>query len=403
MNFSPCLRTRLSVCAGVAGVIACFAGGSPLASAQTPAFYNIGDLPGGLPSSGLTRVSRDGRVAVGASHSGAGQEAVYWTRDGGLVSIGDLPGGEIAGSAFAVSDDGSVIVGSGRTRADGNNEAFRWTAAGGMQPVGLFPTNFFTEGRAVSGDGSRVYGFGASANGIEAFRRTAGAGIVGLGDLPGGSFYSIVTDASSDGTVVTGWGSVALSTHGSRAHAVRWDAAGAMQDLGIPADFTDSAGLGVSPDGSTIVGSAGGANGARNPTAWTWTEGRGFTLLRGPLNGIDPLSADDVSDTGVVVGTGIDTLTGQNAAYVWDAANGVRSLGGMLQSQYGLDLGGLRPVSAYGISADGLTIVGSAFTPTGEFRGYVAVLPEPAVLGWVGVGALSLRRPGAGRRRAWRG
>jgi probable HAF family extracellular repeat protein len=42
----------------------------------------------------------------------------------------------------------------------------------------------------VSADGSVVVGQGLSASGSEAFRWTSGTGMVGLGDLPGGLFFS---------------------------------------------------------------------------------------------------------------------------------------------------------------------------------------------------------------------
>jgi uncharacterized membrane protein len=162
------------------------------------------------------------------------------------------------------------------------------------------------------------------------------------------------------------------------AHLLRWNAAGEVQDLGVPQGYRSAAALGVSPDGSVIVGSA--LTGpVSQTTAFVWTEASGFTLLSGTFDALQALGGYEVSNAGVVVGTG--TLNGQPVGFVWDAVNGVRELESLLESQYGLDLQGTRPFSAFGISADGTTIVGTAYgTTPGEQFGFVAALPEPALV-----------------------
>lgn len=54
----------------------------------------------------------------------------------GFQGLGDLPGGNIFSQAAGVSADGSVVVGQSNSASGG--EAFRWTAGGGM--VGLWAT-----------------------------------------------------------------------------------------------------------------------------------------------------------------------------------------------------------------------------------------------------------------------
>ena len=51
-----------------------------------------------------------------------------------------------------------------------------------------------------------MVGRGVSVSGDEAFRWTQATGMVGLGDLPGGSFNSIAWGVSADGSVVVGTG-----------------------------------------------------------------------------------------------------------------------------------------------------------------------------------------------------
>ena len=77
-----------------------------------------------------------------------------------------------------------------------------------------------------------VVGYGNSNSGTEAFRWTSGGGMVGLGDLPGGSFSSHAFGVSSDGSVVV------ESSHSVSGgyEAFRWTSAGGMVGLGdLPA------------------------------------------------------------------------------------------------------------------------------------------------------------------------
>jgi len=58
-----------------------------------------------------------------------------------------------------------------------------------MVGLGDLPGGSFSSyADGVSANGSVVVGYGNSANGNEAFRWTQGTGMVGLGDLSGGIF-----------------------------------------------------------------------------------------------------------------------------------------------------------------------------------------------------------------------
>ena len=56
----------------------------------------------------------------------------------------------------------------------------------------------------LSEDGSTVsgYSYGSSP---EAFRWTSEGGMVGLGDLSGGDFFSVAIDTSADGSAIVGY------------------------------------------------------------------------------------------------------------------------------------------------------------------------------------------------------
>ena len=59
---------------------------------------------------------------------------------------------------------------------------------------------FWSSGEDVSSNGSTVVGGSASASGYEAFRWTQSGGMVGLGDLAGGVFFSVAYGVSADGS-----------------------------------------------------------------------------------------------------------------------------------------------------------------------------------------------------------
>jgi hypothetical protein len=105
-----------------------------------------------------------------------------------------------------------------------------------------------------------VAGGSVSSNGPEAFRWTAEAGMVGMGDLPGDVFWSEAFDVSADGSTAVGW---SFSGPPTTREAFVWtEAAGMhslrdllMSDFGLKLkDWTLFEATGISDDGLTIVG-----------------------------------------------------------------------------------------------------------------------------------------------------
>jgi hypothetical protein len=70
-------------------------------------------------------------------------------------------------------------------------------------------------------------------------------------------------------------------------------------------------------------------------------------------------------------------------AFVWDAANGLRSLRKVLELDYGLDLYGWTVSEAAAVSADGRVVVGHAFDSANRRRAFRATLPPRPGLGSV--------------------
>lgn len=322
-------------------------------------FQPLGHLPE-EPHSHATGVSADGLVVVGGSFrpcSGEGDpclnDAFRWTADGGMVSIGQ-------GVAEGVSADGSVVVGGSYGNSTG--QAFRWTANDGMLNIGSGVA------AGVSGDGSVVVGTGGN---VQAFRWTSGAGRVDLGDNPGGSFYTSANSASWDGSVIVGF-----SYGNGPSEAFRWTASDGMLGIGGYNAF------GVSGDGSVVVG--------QRPfnEAFRWTSDAGMVGL-GYLPDFFASVATGVSaDGSVVVGYGYGL---SNEAFVWDSANGMRSIPDVLAA-LGIPMAGWSNTAAFAVAYDGIhtTIVGAGTNPSGFQEAWLARVPEPSP-GWlIGMALASL-------------
>ncbi|TWT32423.1 hypothetical protein KOR34_41860 [Posidoniimonas corsicana] len=196
-------------------------------------FHGLGALHDSAYVSAAFDVSADGRVVTGHNELAPGaagfitREAFAWSPSTGMVSIGLLPGGSPGGSSgYGVSADGNFIVGESSIRRDvfHNQEAFRWSLGGGMEPLGtIHEYSSFSEARATSRNGRVVVGVD------EFYPPTAGPG------------------------------SIAPLPFGSLRRAFRYTDETGMQDLGVLpeyGDYSTTEGVDVSADGRVIVGNA---------------------------------------------------------------------------------------------------------------------------------------------------
>lgn len=366
-------------------------------SAEASSFIGLGDLPGGSFGSASYSLSADGSVVVGNAASSSGTEAFRWTNAAGMVGLGDLPGGFFHSEAYGVSADGAVVVGIGRPES--GVEAVRWTNAGGLVGLGDFAGGgTFSYAHGVSADGSVVVGSGTTTTATEAFRWTGAGGMVGLGDLPGGAVHSVAYGTSADGSVVAGTGA---STAGQE--AFRWTTAGMVGIGDLPGGTFGSVALGVSGNGSAVIGYAKSANGNE---AFRWTAGDGMVGLGDLPGGLFESAARGASFDGeMVVGRATvgttDSAWHQSRAFIWDAANGMRDLQTVLETEHGLgtQLAGWSLHEAMGVSADGSVIVGFGINSAGvpeAWRAQLSPVPVPAALPLFATGlsifAVALRR-----------
>lgn len=311
----------------VAGIGSIAGGDEAFRWTRSEGLNGLGVLPNSSPYSIAYGISADGGSIVGTSHFGGPGEAdaIRWNV-GGMLGLGDLSGGRDSSTAYDVSADGSVVVGRGNTATA--NEAIIWTSQDGVVGLGHLPDGRRdTFARGVSNDGSVVagYSFGHPDGSClppvlcstQAFRWTADDGMVGLGDLAGGDFTSTAFGISGDGDVIVGY-----SLSGLGNEAFRWTSAGGMVGLGDLADgLFQSFAQGVSLDGSVIVGRG---NGALGDEAFVWTAENGMQrlmdiLIAGGVSGLDDWTlthAMGISDDGTtVVGTGFNP-DGNREAFV---------------------------------------------------------------------------------------
>ncbi len=346
----------------------------------------------------------------------------------GVVDVGTLGGPFSEGLGI---NNGGQVVGWSKTTTDPGNlgpkHGFTWTAGGGIVDIG---TPFGVPDSRVDAinNAGQTVGFGgepgSAGGGDHAFLRNPGGSYRDLGDL--GNFFSYAHGLSSNGLNVVG---EAINTNLDDT-AFLWTAAAGMLDLGTPDSRYNTIASGVN-NGQMVVGT--GLNVSTDSSipdelGFIWTSSGGFT---NPW-GFHATSVNAVNDNGQVVGStasldptghaflwtmsggtrdlgdligfgsiaaGINTRgdiivgaadldsTGQNsAAFVWDAAHGMRNLNSLIASNSGWNL-----EQAVGVSDSGM-IVGTGIVNGQEHAFVLTPVPEPASLAALGIGALALIR-----------
>lgn len=166
-----------------------------------------------------------------------------------------------------------------------------------------------------------------------------------LGDLPGGDFYSAALGVSADGTAVVGFSKTNNTFEPLR--AFRWTQATGMLGLGDEESTgEDSIARTASADGTIIVGQN--ADGA-----FQWTEATGMVSLNDGSNpDVSTIAALGVSADGTVITGTARNAIGQLTGFRWTAATGP------------IDIGHLPSTTAdsfaSGVSADGAVLTGQS-------------------------------------------
>ncbi|MCG8589945.1 MAG: hypothetical protein MJE66_11710 [Proteobacteria bacterium] len=396
MRFRSRFALTQRACMFSAALVVAVLAGTPALAQNNPQFTGVGNLGGvdgqGRGESNLLGVSADGTTAVGDSLSPAGTEAILWTESGGLFNIGDLPGDGVSGTAVAVSSDGSVVAGTG-VNNDGERQGFRWTSGGGFQTLSqlgclscqsAFARHMSANGLVVVGTSTEFPLFG-DVN-LEAVRWTGGgSGIDNLGDLSGFD-NTEARGASFDGSVIVGNSADSGSGLLRAFKSLNGGSLIALAD--VPGAQVKSEALAVSSDGDIIVGRANTASANDDELeAVLWTGGNsgggGSVQVLGSLGEPDSSALATNDDGSIIVGTA-EITPANEAAFLWDAVNGMRNLQTVLVEEYGLGeaLEGWTLRKATGVSdmngAGEFVVVGTGDNPAGESEGFFAVLSLPA-------------------------
>ena len=376
-SHSPRAGSTFASSSAIASVALPFIAFGPAAAvfADDPIFTGLGDLEGGTFYSEAHRVAPAGPTVVGYTTTSRDTSTAFrWTLEGGMVGLeGFDDSRSYLRTATAVSADAQVIAGRMTTAFFDRLRAFAWTPDTNVVNLGNLPDGSGDSAAlGVSDDGTVIVGYGnysfddQGVETAEAFRWTRAGGMVGLGDLSGGEFFSQAHAADADGEVIVGQG-----TSASGREAFAWTAALGLRGLGVIGGANPESGaFDVSGDGHAIVGYS--------------TTDLGLEAFRkvsnGPMVALGVLPGGTIesvalacSDGGeVVVGWGT-TNQGQEA-FIWDEAQGMRRLIEVLANEYHLNTSGWTLLSATDITADGKTIVGNGINPDGAREGWIAVL-----------------------------
>ncbi len=356
------------------------------AGLAAPAFIPLGHLTGG-DFSQATSVSDDGRFVGGNGVDASGNLVpVIW--DGTTPTVLAVPAGFDGAYLNAISGDGQHAVALGL--GPGGFQGIRWDATG--TPT-VLPTNpmSFSSFNAINYDGTVAGGFVNQSfmGGSDAVIWTAANGLQNIGVMPGGNEASF-TDVTNDGSRFVGYG------HDPVRRPIAWDAGNGFQIL-VSAAGSNGAGIAIdiAADGSAIAGALEFDNIPR-PVFWDST---GTANVLGLWSGYAAGEAIGVANgASIVVGNWredefADEL--RSLAFIWDAEHGSRPLQDVLLLDYGIQLDGWTLNTVSHITPDGLTIVGAGLNPMGELEAFKVVIPSPAgfaAFTLAGLGALARRR-----------
>jgi hypothetical protein len=278
-------------------------------------------------------LSADGNVAVGYGVHTYYNEAWRWDSQNGLQWLGWPPIGSTSNTfARGVSGDGSVVVGE-YTYGGNNPYAFRWTKATGAQVLNSNGKQCFIWSIDSLGDivvGSRV------DSGASTWTSS------GMKLLPSFGGRTEGMGISPDGSVIVG-------QDGS--NAVYWSS-GVETILPAPAGSAWAS----ASHGNAIIGTAG--NGA-----FRWTPSGGTVSLG------DSTFASAISSDGSTI-VGRRKNAGADEAAIWQYGSTTsQSLKDVCQNDYGIAVPGAL-VAAIGISSDGSAILGGGYISPGVIAGF---------------------------------
>lgn len=316
----------------------------------------------GLGNYNVGAVSDNGVVSM---HTSAG--AVYkWSAGTGIVQIGSISNGYPAAGRTIVSNDGKKFASSVTNTGTNFNEISTydegtsvWTNRGGLVPTGW--DGSVSSAWGMSPDGNIIVGLGfLTAANAHAVKWDQANGMVDLGSMvPGRS--SRANAVSSNGNVVVGWQDEPTGTR-----------SGAKWVDGVESFITDANGNNVgeagaiSADGNTIIGSA-------NPNPYVWKAATGVTYITHPnasfsfKGGATGVSGDGTKVIGFYRAFGAPPMSGEG--FIWTEESGRINLNDYA-ANLGIATNGVTMGLPLAISQDGLKIAGTGMNASNQMVGF---------------------------------
>jgi uncharacterized membrane protein len=331
-----------------------------LFSQSTPEFIDLG--PGGA-----SKVSRNGVYVCGSNYPAP---AFLWSQASGRINLGST-----YTEAYSVADNGMVVgryLDSSLISPSGN-PTYRagyyinnqWDSLPGYPGYPVLDEMSYTHAYGISQDGSMIVGMQWTPNwrAEACYWDISGINLLGRTGNQSSRANAVVTTGS--GFIIAGWDGL---QSGPDRRAFYWDPAPHFMG-GYDTTYPVGECRGMSSDGSMIVGGSAGA-------PFIWTQATGMQWITEDY--INYASyATDISDDGVVVGYVSLGVGNFNAFIKKPEWNDIVFL-----KNYMIDSLGISGISdwyfpfANSISADGLTIVGTAYPLGAGPNAYVVKLPN---------------------------
>lgn len=336
---------------------------------QNASFTGLGFLNPQDPWSECTGISDDGLIVSGHSRAISDSyenQGFFWMESTGMIPIGNPPliQGSPSGRASDISGDGLVMTGKTKFNVIGY-AGFTWHQSSGFLPLKPMIDGYAAESYATNGDGSVSVGQSRFGGYVGMYSYEEGtvwlpgqADGQGVGLFPSGP-QSTALGVSRDGTVVVG---EALRPTDEGQTAFRWDQTDGFVSLGdLPGGYHFSRANAANEDGSIIVGygtasfSTAGFNVDHRACYW---DSHGVHELPNFAGSSGVTEATDISPDGRFI-VGWARHQAQNVPVIWDDVHGIRNLYEIMASE-SVDVSTWDQGRATAVSADGKTIVGQS-------------------------------------------
>ncbi|MBB6370846.1 T9SS type A sorting domain-containing protein [Chryseobacterium shigense] len=320
----------------------CFLFGFYIANAQLTIMAVGNYTVGGISDGGIVSM-----------HTSAGQ--IYkWDELNGLVQIGSISNGYPAAGRTLITADGTKIGSSTTNTVTSFNEistyntaSASWSNHGGLVPTGW--DGHVSSTWDMTSDGNTIVGLGwLTAGTAHAVKWNAASGVTDLGSIvPNRS--SRANAINSDGSVIVGWQD---QDNGTRS-GVKWVNGAESFITDSNGNYVGEAGD-VSADGTTIIGAA-------MPNPYVWNSVNGLTYITHPNSsaffrgGATGISADGKKVVGFFRPFAAPPMSGEG--FIWTAAGGRVNLNDYAVSM-GINTQGVNMSLPLAISQDGRRIAG---------------------------------------------